>query len=162
MLRTGRIGRAGGLLSLLLVAALTPLSGQQPDSGAPADDLPPHEKSDLAGTWDYNADESINIQTGRPEQRPRSATQRGGTPGVLTTGRGGRGAGSAGSVQPGAEPTGGIGRGSGVGPTPEMVRESRDMARDLLEVSERLKIVVGPESVTITDDLERQWTYTTD
>ncbi len=157
----GSIGRAGGLLSLLLLAALHPVAGQQPDAGAPGEGLPPHEKGEFAGTWDYNADESINIQTGRPEQRPRSATQRGSTPGVLTPARGGRGSGSGALGPAGAGPSG-MSRGTGVGPTPEMVRESRDMARDLLEVSERLKIAVGPESVTISDDLDRHWTYATD
>jgi hypothetical protein len=42
-----------------------------------------------------------------------------------------------------------------------MVRESRDMARDLLEVAERFTIAVGADTVTITDDLERQRQYAT-
>jgi hypothetical protein len=42
-----------------------------------------------------------------------------------------------------------------------MVRESRDMARDLLEVAERLTLEVGPDTVTVTDDLERQRSYAT-
>jgi hypothetical protein len=42
------------------------------------------------------------------------------------------------------------------------MREARDMARDLLEVAERLTIKVGQDTVTLTDDLDRQRTYTTD
>lgn len=159
----GRLGRTGGLSVLPLLAMLIPASAQQRATGTPEDSPSPHEKSEFVGSWDYNADESINIRTGQPEQRPRSATQRGNTPGVLTPARGGRGTGSGGPAQPGVGPNGGSGsRGTGVGPTPEMVRESRDMARDLLEVSEHLTITVGPGSVTITDDLDRTRTYVTD
>ncbi len=117
--------------------------------------LPP----EFAGRWDYNAAESINVVTGRPEQAPRSATQRGGTTrggGATPTGRGG-GAGGGG--------LGGRGGGnqvSGVGPTPEMMREARDMSRDLLEVPEALTIGVSDVAVTFTDDIDRERTYALD
>jgi hypothetical protein len=179
MAKLGGIGAVAGLLSLLVTvdvpSAIAQVATSLPES---ADETPSPEpgavldKSAFAGTWDYNADDSINIQTGRPEQRPRSATQRGGAvPGVLTPAprSGGRGGPGAGSGSSGAgEPGGGGGQGGGsgfggpnLGPTPAMVRESRDMARDLLEVAERLTIAVGADTVTITDDLERRRTYTT-
>jgi hypothetical protein len=124
--------------------------------------------AEFAGTWDYNPLESVNILTGRPEQAPRSATQgsnRGGT--VVTRGGGsaaggGRGAGgfSAGGGDFGAPrpPSSGL----GLGPTPEMMREQRDMSRDLLEVPEQYTIALGPDAITFTDDLERERTYPTD
>jgi hypothetical protein len=164
----GRIGTIGGLIWLLLVVGPSPLGGQEPMDDPSAAAGIRHEKSEYAGTWDYNAEESINIQTGRPEQRPRSATQRGGaTPGVLSPARGGGGRGGGGgggtSGAGGGDPGGGFsGGGPRLGPTPEMLRESRDMARDLLEVSERLVIAVAEDRVTITDDLERERTYFTD
>ena len=168
-----RLDRASacGVLAWLLVAVLR-LGAQEP-AAPPAVPEPenqaspaPHPKADFAGTWDYNADESVDIRTGRPEQRPRSATQRGtGTNPAARAGTGGgRGAGGGGG---GAGGFGGEGGGRGgnipmVGPTPDMMREARDMARDLLEVAERLTIKVGDTDVTITDDLERQRTYVTD
>ncbi len=117
-----------------------------------------HAPSDFSGLWDYNADQSLNVLTGRPEQRPRSATLRGGVPvGPLATParseEGGRGS-RDGRVR--------LGAANGIGPTPAMMRESRDLARDLLEVPETLQIDVGDGTITITDDLERSRTYTTD
>src|SRR5689334_8344112 len=88
---------------------------------APSPKIPPQ----FAGVWDYNAQESINILTGRPEQAPRSATQGGraaGPParvgGGQGTGGGGRGAGGFGGASGfgGAPPSNGL----GLGPTPEM------------------------------------------
>ncbi len=51
---------------------------------------------------------------------------------------------------------------SGLGPTQEMVREARNLSRDLLEVPESLTIVISPTAVTFTDDLDRARTYPTD
>jgi len=42
------------------------------------------------------------------------------------------------------------------------MRASRDLARDLLEVPERLTIAVTPTAITFTDDLDRSRTYPTD
>jgi hypothetical protein len=123
-----------------------------------------HEPASFAGVWDYNPEESINIQTGRPEQSPRSATQRGG-PGVGGTAAGGsgrRGPLTTGIPDASGERRGGPGGTSGIGPTAMMQREMRDLARDLLEVAETLSIAVAPETVTITDDLSRERTYNTD
>lgn len=107
----------------------------------------PGDRSLLAGTWDYNAEASIDVLTGRTEQGPESATQRGSAarlPGVGPTGRG-RGGDSARSLA-----------------VLVMRREARDLARDLLEVPETLTFELADESVTITDDLDRTWTYRTD
>jgi hypothetical protein len=130
-------------------------------SMAPSATIPPQ----FAGTWDYNAQESINILTGRPEQAPRSATQGGraaGPPvrvgGGQGTGGGGRGAGSFGGASGfgGTPPSNGL----GLGPTPEMMREQRDMSRDLLEVPETYKIALAATEITFVDDIERERTYT--
>src|SRR5688572_10609465 len=121
----GRLGRTGGLLATLLAAGVS-LGGQQ-QVAEPVVPAVAHEKSEFAGTWDYNAEESVNIQTGRQEQRPRSATQRGGAAPPAGPEGGGR-TGVGGPTRGGGEFGGGRG-GSGVGPTPEMLRESRDMAR---------------------------------
>ena len=129
-------------------------------------DVPPQ----FAGTWDYNALESINILTGRPEQAPRSATQgsRGGAVPPRSTGGGGasgggRGAGGFGGGGGGGDfgtvrPTGGL----GLGPTPEMMREQRDMSRDLLEVPEQYTIAVTSTGISFVDDIERERTYSLD
>ena len=72
---------AGPLAGVLLLGGLAgPLLAQQPSApvtvaAAPATTVA-HARDQFAGTWDYNAAESINIQTGKPEQAPRSATQR--------------------------------------------------------------------------------------
>jgi hypothetical protein len=72
---------AAGLATGLAMGS--PLPGQGQDgpeplsvevAGDPQSEGPPHELRELAGYWDYNADDSINIQTGRQEQSPRSAT----------------------------------------------------------------------------------------
>jgi hypothetical protein len=167
--------RIGACVIAWLVSGGLSLAGQDPDPrppvAAPAEAVPAqHDKEDFAGVWDYNADESIDIRTGRPEQRPRSATQRGstGTPASRGTSGGSRGGSGTGDPAGGG---GGFGGGDGggrggnipmTGPTPAMMREARDMARDLLEVAERLTIKVGEKDVAITDDLDRQRTYVTD
>jgi len=164
MASLARLGRTAGLLAALLTAGVS-LAGQQPMDEPVAPSVA-HAKSEFAGTWDYNAEESVNIQTGRPEQRPRSATQRGGAAPPAGTAAGGR-TGFGGTTRGGGESGGGggggggLGPGTGLGPTPEMLRESRDMARDLLEVAERFTIAVADDRVTMTDDLGRQRTYVT-
>ena len=134
---------------------------QTPAQEAAANDVP-HEPAEFAGLWDYNATESVNAATGRPEQAPQSATQRGTGGAGGGAPRGGRGGvpSSAPSSRGGAfgPPGGGV----GVGPTPDMARESRNLARDLLEVPETLDIKVTPSAISFTDDLARERTYPTD
>ena len=43
-----------------------------------------------------------------------------------------------------------------------MMRETQDLARDLLEVPEALTIAITPTAMVITDDLGRTRTYPTD
>jgi hypothetical protein len=128
-----------------------------------------HTPTDFAGDWDYNAEESVNAATGRPEQNPKSATQRAvAARGAGAAPAGGGGAGGGGGFGGGAGAgagafRGGVsGPGMNVGPTPDMLQESRDLSRDLLEIPESLTIRVNSETVTIVDDLERQRTYPTD
>jgi hypothetical protein len=133
----------------------------------------------LAGVWDYNDQDSVDAATGRPEQAPRSATQRRGAPvgagtagrgGTGGTGGGGGGSGGGGGVVPPPVPPGGGGGGGGfgggrggfgVGMNPAMLSGLRGMVRDLVEVAEALTIKVSSEAVTFTDDLARERVYPT-
>ena len=150
---------AGPLAGVLLLGGLVgTLPAQQPSAPVTVAATPvatvAHARDEFAGTWDYNAAESINIQTNRPEQAPRSATQ-----------RAVRSEPSVASVPPSSrERGGGGGDGSSgrIGPTAEMMRETQDLSRDLLEVPESLKISVTATAVVITDDLERERMYRTD
>lgn len=153
-----------------IVTAATMLAGSARANGqdaVPAPEAPAnaggvHQPAEFAGRWDYNAAESVDAGTGRPEQAPRSATQRGVGP------AGGRGAAPAGrpSVPPPGTPSRGTFGEPGVplpatGPTPDMVRESRNLARDLTEISESLDIKVTADTISFTDDLARERTYPT-
>jgi hypothetical protein len=153
---------------VLLVAVSRPLHGQQ-SSSAPTEAVPEsshHLPGDFAGAWAYNAQESVNAATGKPEQAPKSATRGGGRgPTPADPGGAGRGRGVGGGGYSGIDGMAGGGRGGGgslVGPTPEMMRASRDLTRDLMEIPESLTISVAPGDVTIVDDLDRKRTYPTD
>jgi hypothetical protein len=170
-----------GFASILSMLAVVPLAARQPQ--LPAINPTPSDSADLAvnavprsiellaGQWSYNPDESINIATGRPEQAPRSATQR--TPGA-------RAGGSGGGIRPG--PVSGRAAGSSsdvpsdgtaaprpsrlfapgeMGPTLSMMQESRSLRRDLMEVPEALTINVTNGAVSFTDDLDRTRVYDT-
>jgi len=161
-----RLALVPSWLAGMLVAGgvVEPMRSQTSSASAPravlsaSDPVVAHERSEFTGLWDYNAAESVNIQTGQPEQAPRGATARArgaaptAPPASTATpapgGRGGRGG------------TGGSG-GGGVA-TPEMMRETQDLARDLLEVPEALTIAITPAAMVITDDLGRTRTYPTD
>jgi hypothetical protein len=137
----------------------------EPQVGAVA-----HPPEMYGGLWDYNAEESVNAATGRPEQRPRSATQ---------PGAGGQRSGGGVTRMPLPRPTaggtttdawtsgvstgrGGGGGGGGYAPPAQLMRENRDLARDLLEIPEALTIRVASNRVTFIDDLHRERTYPTD
>ena len=98
----------------------------------------------LAGTWKYNPDLSVDAATGRSESAPGRNPRR----------------------DVGGGPAAGQGRGSGggLGPTSTSVVQDgaynlylarRDARRDLLEIAPRLSIDVAPDAVKITDDLDR-------
>src|SRR5262245_34084092 len=71
--------KAGVLLALAVGAPLpAELDAFPQGSGVPTPQAVPAQAPDLfAGTWDYNSNESVDAGTGRREQAPRSATQRG-------------------------------------------------------------------------------------
>jgi hypothetical protein len=128
-----------------------------------------HPPEMFGGLWDYNAEESVNAATGRPEQSPRSATQPGGggqRSGGGTTRlplpRGGGGPTNDGWGTAAGSGRVGVGGGGGYAPPPALLRENRDLQRDLLEVPEALTIRVAPNRVTFVDDLDRERTYPTD
>jgi hypothetical protein len=130
----------------------------------------------FAGHWDYNADESINVATGRPEQSPAAARRVGAPTGGRTP------VGPAGAGAPGLPNPGGIGPGAGAGSPggfgggnrqfesermadqryrAMMQLELRALTRDLMEVPETLTFRVAPPNVSITDDLERELVFDT-
>lgn len=168
-------------------AAVTMLARQASGPSVAADTRPAPQ--DLIGSWIYNPTDSVNAATGRPEQAPRSATTRtvgrggrgaggsapapAGNPPAASSGggsgtgggrdgTGGDGPGGINSPMASGVVTGMLGRGDSVGMTPEMMRENRDLARDLLEVPEALTISVASAGVTFTDDLSRARTYPLD
>jgi hypothetical protein len=93
---------------------------QQPPAGqgaapVPSDKAPGPEF--FNGTWDYNADYSLNAATGRPEQNPKAANTRR-PPGSTGSGSGGsRPPGGGGSSGAGTGGSGGTGGGYGGGGT---------------------------------------------
>lgn len=161
-----RVVVSAGLLSLL-VWAPPPTAAVQSDQVVP-DPQPlsfAHPPEMFGGLWDYNAEESVNAATGRPEQSPRSATQpgaggqrAGGGVTRVPVPRGmGPAAGSAGTRDGWNE-----GSGNRYSPPPQLLRENRDLSRDLLEVPEALTIRIANDRVTFIDDLNRERTYPTD
>jgi hypothetical protein len=134
-----------------------PASAVAPPLGAVAANPTPEL---FGGVWDYNPEESVNAATGRPEQLPRSATQPSGT---------GQRAGGGTVRLPLPRPGGGGGAGAwgespgrAYGPPPQLLRENRDLTRDLLEIPEALTIRVSSDQITFIDDLERSRTYPLD
>jgi hypothetical protein len=182
-----RVLTVAGAIAVLAGNAVRPAAQQavQPPPGpavtasSPVVKVPPTPEQ-FTGTWDYIPSESVNAANGRPEQAPQSATQRrnpvgatGGTGSGRPPGQGGGGGGggvSGGSVTypgtgPGAGGGGGGfgGGGGGYGPVPRAPTVNtfvlRDLARDLLEIPELLTITASSESVTISDDLNRELTF---
>jgi hypothetical protein len=150
-----------GLLSFPIVA--TAQSASNPVRTPALEDASvAHTPEEFAGQWSYNAAESVNAATGRRERAPRSATQRGAAT-APTGGRGGASSSSGGEAASGEG--GGRGRrgggGGGAFMTPEMMRETRNLSRDLLEIPEALTIRVTADAISFTDDIERTRTYPT-
>lgn len=171
----GRVVVPAGLSCLLLSVAprvVAMPSNQQVPEPQPGSVTHPPEM--FVGLWDYNAEESVNAGTGRPEQSPRSATQPGGSgqrsggggtvrlPLPRPTAGGGTTTSDAWTSGVGTGRGGGGGSGGGYAPPAALMRENRDLARDLLEVPEALTIKVAADRVTFIDDLNRARTYPTD
>jgi hypothetical protein len=170
--------RAGLTLFLMLAMAGGSDSGRAQQSPVPASPDPAVIAA-FAGAWDYNAVESVNAATGRPEQTPQNAARRNPPPGQPPSGGGsagggggsggggggggggGRGGGGGGAT-PGSFGVGGMGGGGGRSGRQMAIIETRELVRDLLEVPETLTLKLTPDSVIITDDLDRERTYPTD
>jgi hypothetical protein len=122
----------------------------------------PH--TDMAGSWAYNDDESVNAATGRPESA-RAVNERRGFRGGGPTGGGGTGGGGRGTGATGRpRDAGGFGGGSSA-PQETLYNlyiMQRDTQRDLMEIAPRLSFDIKSASVTITDDLDRVLTFPTD
>ena len=137
--RIGMTGLAVVLLAHVAMAIQQP-SDPAPEAGAGA------RPEQFTGVWVYNSQDSVNLATGRPERGPR-----GGAPPRPLVAR--------------PAPTGrdaGDGGGSPFAPSTYMLRENRDLSRDLLEIAETLTFDVAADSVTVTDDLQRVRTFPTD
>lgn len=169
-------------LSCIAVAMPLRVAAQQPVQMV----APPVGASELhsdlfAGVWLYNADESINAATGRPELAPRNGTTRSAssrpaptapaTPAAPATPRVPEAPGSPAGVTPtgssaGLGMAGAMGpsfseRPGQLGPTVAMIQENRSLTRDLLEVPQALTIKVDSSAVTFIDDLDRSRSYST-
>jgi hypothetical protein len=142
-----RLGMTG--LAIVLFAHAV-MAVQQPSDLPPASEAGAGARPEqFSGVWAYNSQDSVNLATGRPERGPR-----GGAPPRPLVAR--------------PAPTGrGAGDGTGDGnspfaPSTYMLRENRDLSRDLLEIAETLTFDVAADSVTVTDDLQRVRTFPTD
>jgi hypothetical protein len=131
-----------------LPASMPVVSAQQAtDQVPPPENTGPMRPERFAGTWAYSSEDSRNIATGRPERgAPGTAPPRPIVPRPAPVAR------------DGAEQE----RASPFAPSPQMLRENRDLSRDLLEIAETLTFVITPDAVAITDDLGRERTYPTD
>ena len=148
----------GLAMSLLVAAPFGALQSVGPAAPAPS------RPEQFAGVWDYNAEESVNVATGRPEQDPRTGTARAAAAAKRQPAQ----------PAPAPDPSAGTtprSAGVGAGPPPDesvaqayrgiLTAWSRSAARDLLEVPETLTITVAPDAVTFVDDLDRSRTYAT-
>lgn len=153
------------LVSLVFVAlsqsSASPSSGPSATQPTPTPTGKAHPPEDFAGRWKYNADESINAATGRPETA-RAVNDRRGVRGG-GAGRGGPGGPSmGGGGYRGGGPSAGGGYGAGTDIGMAIYLEQRDTQRDLMEIAPELQLAVTPSSVTIKDDLNRELTFSTD
>jgi hypothetical protein len=162
-------GRSTPVVAILCCcAAASLIAGAPQQSPATAAPTGAPRVEQFAGVWDYNATESLDAATGRPEQDPK-------------TGAAKAAAAQRQAAQPtpprdpdpvtGAPPqaTSAAAGTNGRPPDEAAVQNYRSMltawsrsaARDLLEVPETLTITVAADEVTFVDDLERSRTYPT-
>jgi hypothetical protein len=139
------------LLAVLACAQVQTGPSVTPTESPAAAEATTEARRQLAGTWEYNPDLSVDVATGRSESAPGRNPRRG-------VG-GGAGAGQ------------GRNGGAGLGPTSASVVQDgvyrlslarRDTRRDLLEIAARLSIAVAPAVVKITDDLDRDLLFPQD
>lgn len=147
-------------------SSTAPSSGQSAAQPTPTPASKAHAREDFAGRWKYNADESINAATGRPETARAVNDRRGvrgGGGGAPRGGAGGPGmGGGGGGAYRGSGPPAGGGYGAGTDIGMAIYLEQRDTQRDLMEIAPELQLAVTPTSVTIRDDLNRELTFSTD
>jgi hypothetical protein len=190
MRRLGLLSVLVGIAVLGWTSVRTEAQTNAPGTAAPLSAAIVTRRASLAGVWDYNSLESVNAANGRPEQSPKSATTRtpgtrrprtrvaGAPDGLFRP--------PAADSPQGDNPDGGSPDGAGggygspdgyggsspfasgyadsglpIGLTTAMLRENRDLSRDLLEVPESLTISVAKDAVTFVDDLDRKRTYST-
>jgi hypothetical protein len=145
------IGTAAASFCVVALLAVPPIplaAQQRPDPTPVPAGGPAARPEQFAGTWSYNSEDSRNIATGRPERgAPGSVPPRPIVPRAAPATREGNDS---------------DGRNSPFAPSPQLLRENRDLSRDLLEIAEALTFAVTPEAVTITDDLDRERTFPVD
>lgn len=135
-------------LALVLLAHAAATAQQPPDPPSASEAGAGARPEQFIGVWAYNSQDSVNLATGRPERGPR-----GGAPPRPLMSRPAPSRGGAGDE--------GSDRSSPVSTSTYMLRENRDLSRDLLEIAETLTFAVTEGAVTITDDLKRARTYPT-
>jgi hypothetical protein len=136
---------AAGLV-FVLVASTAVITQERPGLPPVGVDAPEGSLEDFVGLWEYDSEDSRNVATGQPERGPRgSAAPRPIIPRP-----------SPARETPSDE------RDSPFALSPQMLRENRDLSRDLLEIAETLEFAVTADAVTITDDLGRTLTFPTD
>jgi hypothetical protein len=113
-----------------------------------------HRPQDFAGVWAYNAGESVDVATGKPEQGPKGAPARSTRTTAPRPAPNDAGADRMSGPDQGRQPE--------FGPSPLALRASRDLMRDLLEVPQSLDLKIAPGAVTMVDDIDRSRTYPTD
>lgn len=168
------LGVSTSLALACLSAAVLAQVPQREEPSAGPERTPVESRALFNGLWDYNAEESVDAATGRPEQGPIGVTPRrsGAEPQTSRAGGARQGTGRTGGLGGGGLGGGGFGSGGGFGGSGSSsglararaaaLSISRALVRDLMEVPEQLLVTVGDGDVTFVDDLERALTFPTD
>lgn len=125
---------------------LLPQEAPVPDAGEAA---APRAPGDFSGLWEYNAEQSVNVATGRTETA-RAAQERVGI---------GRGLAATSLPSPMDVSSSASAVRAGLY-TIYMTR--RDTRRDLMEIAPALQLSASPDSLIVTDDLDRQLAFPLD
>jgi hypothetical protein len=137
-----RLAMAAALVFVLTAAYAGQQSAEQPKNPTPGDAV-------LSGTWKLNRDESDD-----PREKLRSATQDRDQNGPMG-GHGGMGGSGVGIGIPGIGGIGGMGRPRGgpgsQGSSGAGSEQQRSRLRDLVQASDRLKIVQNGPEIDVTD-----------
>jgi hypothetical protein len=108
----------------------------------------PRAPADFSGTWEYNAERSIDATTGRPE----TARGTGDRLGV------GRGLAATSAATPSAPSSASAIRAG----LYNLYLERRDTRRDLMEIAPTLHLDASADGLTVTDDLDRVLSFPLD